>query len=531
MKRILLIHCFLISQLIASAQWQSTNGPISPVVRLLQTDEYLFAGCSSASTSNGVYRTSNDGDSWTSIISGSVSGSISGLAESNGNLFASQANQVFVSTNNGMNWALVTNGLPSGFVRCLSSFENTVYAGGTGISFTTNNGLNWSQLATTWNSATTAIYIDVNIFLAGTLDGKVYKSLDNGNSWTQISTGLIGNSVASIIVSGDTYLTGTSEGIFKTSNAGINWTETSSSATFISDLININGYFFASSSSNGVLVSINNGDTWLTLNDGLVSNQVNCLANNTEYIFAGVSSSAVHRRSISEIINQDTCYFSITDTSFVTISDTTFTNIFDTTFVEINDTIYTELIDTSYFSVFDTTTVVVFDTTFVTINDTSYIDITDTTFVSIFDTTYIELTDTTFISVFDTTYIDIVDTSYVIVNDTIYTELFDTTFISVTDTLIINTIITSQPDLIVNTIRVYPNPAGSVITIDFGAYDLINGYSLEIANNLGQTVFQENINQQQAILNTSELGNPGTYFLRIYNTNNSLIQSRIILIQ
>jgi hypothetical protein len=122
--------------------------------------------------------------------------------------------------------------------------------------------------------------------------------------------------------------------------------------------------------------------------------------------------------------------------------------------------------------------------------------------------------------------INIIDTCIVTINDTI------TTLISVTDTLVINTIITGiTPPNNSNTIKVFPNPANSHITIDFGNFESMNGYSLTITNSVGQTIYTTPINEQSSYIDLSTWGGNGMYFVQIIDTLNNTIENRKIVLQ
>ncbi len=122
--------------------------------------------------------------------------------------------------------------------------------------------------------------------------------------------------------------------------------------------------------------------------------------------------------------------------------------------------------------------------------------------------------------------INITDTCIVTINDTI------TTLISVTDTLIINTLITGlTPPNNLNTIKVFPNPANSHITIDFGNFESMNGYTLTITNSIGQTVYTTPINAQSSYVDLSTWGGNGIYFVQIIDTQNNTIENRKIVLQ
>jgi len=128
-----------------------------------------------------------------------------------------------------------------------------------------------------------------------------------------------------------------------------------------------------------------------------------------------------------------------------------------------------------------------------------------------------------------------IDTSavaYISIIDTCINNINDTTLITVTDTLIINTNITSinSPNNS-NTIKVFPNPANSHITIDYGNFLIMNGYQLKIENSIGQQVFQTNITQQIDYLSLSNLGGNGLYFVHIIDAQGNTIDIRKIVLQ
>jgi hypothetical protein len=143
--------------------------------------------------------------------------------------------------------------------------------------------------------------------------------------------------------------------------------------------------------------------------------------------------------------------------------------------------------------------------------------------------------DTVACSVYDTTFVTetIYDTLHVTVQDTIYTTVTDTVYnyITVTDTLLINTTLGLQPNQVMNTIKVYPNPANTEITIHYGNFGLMNGYLVKISNNVGQIVYSANIAQQSVTLNLADWTGDGLYHLEIYDTNNNLIENRKIVLQ
>ncbi len=104
--------------------------------------------------------------------------------------------------------------------------------------------------------------------------------------------------------------------------------------------------------------------------------------------------------------------------------------------------------------------------------------------------------------------------------------------VSVTDTLFINTNITGfNPITYENTIRIWPNPTNDHITIDAGNLNVMNGYSVQIINSLGQQMFQTTISQQQYYLDLSTWTGNGMYFVHILDPNGNIIDIKKIVLR
>ena len=122
--------------------------------------------------------------------------------------------------------------------------------------------------------------------------------------------------------------------------------------------------------------------------------------------------------------------------------------------------------------------------------------------------------------------INILDTC--ITNVTVY----DTLLTTVTDTLVINAQITGiNPPNNLNILKVFPNPASTHITIDYGNFNAMSGYTLTIVNSTGQTVFTTPINQQTSYIDLSTWAGTGIYFVQLIDPQNNTIENRKILIQ
>jgi len=133
----------------------------------------------------------------------------------------------------------------------------------------------------------------------------------------------------------------------------------------------------------------------------------------------------------------------------------------------------------------------------------------------------------------------VVDTIHVTVNDTVtVTKTVNDTVtvtvtekVTVTDTLLITfNVAHVTPENKVSTIKVFPNPTSDLINITYDQEIVNSGMKLIIVNSIGSGVFSSNIDTKNETINVSDLGQ-GLFFIEIYDTNNSKIDSKKLLIE
>ncbi len=157
-----------------------------------------------------VYRSTNQGGSWTLLNSGlptplsvfvlAVSASSPQTLYVGGYNFTNNTPQLYRSTNGGGSWSAVGSGLGANVsVQALAidpSNANTVYAGTNGGVYKSTDGTTFAQLAGMSSRNVQSLVLDPTnpaVVYAGTnpsTDGGIWKSTDNGATWTKQNTGL-----------------------------------------------------------------------------------------------------------------------------------------------------------------------------------------------------------------------------------------------------------------------------------------------------------------------------------------------------
>ena len=263
---ILLIH----SQT-SFSQWQS-HGPYGGSMNsLANINSYSFVG-----TNNGVFRTADDGYSWTAANSGLERLSVSSIAAFGNNLFAgTNYNGIFMSSDFGVTWLQSNSGLLDTNIISLFSSSNGLFAGtSTGVFYSTN-GQSWT-LANNGIPSTYPIYsfaVSDSIVFGGTYGLGLYSTIDSGANWTSVGGGFPSNTFVYALISDSTTLfAGTSNGVYRSTNGGSTWSPSNAgfpSGMWAKSFAITPGYIFAGTYSSGILASTDSGNTWTQVNNGI----------------------------------------------------------------------------------------------------------------------------------------------------------------------------------------------------------------------------------------------------------------------
>jgi hypothetical protein len=258
-----------------SAQWVQTSGPCGGNMNCLaRNGTRLFVGTAGA----GVFLSDDDGATWTASNPGSTDPNIWAIAVIGTNLFAGTDGGVSLSTDNGLTWN--NTSLTGTRVMALAVSGTNLFAGtGAGVSLSKDNGTTWTKVSAGLPAGkyVTALYASGMDLFAGISSGNgAWRSTDNGASWTKVDGFPATVNVFSFFASGSTLFAG-SDGIYQSTDGGAHWTWRNIGQGNVSQVYafaEIGANLFAGTYDRGVIVSQDNGVSWMEVNEGLPSLEV-----------------------------------------------------------------------------------------------------------------------------------------------------------------------------------------------------------------------------------------------------------------
>jgi choice-of-anchor A domain-containing protein/uncharacterized repeat protein (TIGR01451 family)/TQXA domain-containing protein len=166
--------------------------------------------------------------------------------------------------------------------------------GGTG-------GGNWTQVGSfaagevIWTIKTD----NAGQLLAGSLCGKIYRSVNNGQTWSVINSAMNVQNIWSIVTNNTSIFAATEQGVYVTVNNGSAWTNCGLAGKDVRALaLGQGGVIYAGAWGSGVYKSTDNGSSWMEVNSGLTNLNVDALsvgANGT--VYAGTFGGGVFKSS------------------------------------------------------------------------------------------------------------------------------------------------------------------------------------------------------------------------------------------
>ena len=317
---LLLLALLLLYSTQADAQWVQTNGPPGYITSLAVSGRNLFAAAYR------IYRSTDNGTSWTAADSGLTDPWVLAIAVSGTNLFAGTSHSgVFRSSDDGASWTPVNQGLPTyrhldtDYVRgvfCIAVNGTNILAGTvySGVYLSRDNGSSWTPAGLPNYFILDLAASGSDLFAATmTVDGPtgVYLSTDSGTTWSAVNSGLTNLYVEKLATSGKNLFAGTSAyygpvGLFVSTNNGRSWTFVDSTSGLpswgVTAIAVSDTNLFVANADTGVYLSSNSGSSWTAVNSGLTYSSILAFAVGDTNLFGGTDNDHVWKRPLAAML-------------------------------------------------------------------------------------------------------------------------------------------------------------------------------------------------------------------------------------
>jgi photosystem II stability/assembly factor-like uncharacterized protein len=208
-----------------------------------QDSSTIYAGV----RGGGVFKSSDGGASWNQVRAAPVAAGLVIDPVNPNTIYAAVANSVAKSVDRGATWNTANAGLPA--ANCCASLaldpqhSNTLYVGFYygGVFKSVDEGRSWTDTGLPrWDYAHTAAPVDSEnpspglavdpqqsgTIYAATPGSGIFKSTDGARNWTMVNSRLSATSVTSVAVdarNAGTIYAATGVGVFKTTDGGVSW--------------------------------------------------------------------------------------------------------------------------------------------------------------------------------------------------------------------------------------------------------------------------------------------------------------------
>ncbi|MDP4115750.1 MAG: T9SS type A sorting domain-containing protein [Bacteroidota bacterium] len=251
-------------------------------------------------TSNGLFRSTNLGETWTAL---NLHYEVTAVTLCDTGIIAGTNNNgIFLSTDNGASWVQATT--CSG-VNCFYSSGDNIYAGTkAGILLSSNHGLGWNYIGEEPGNVSSIIADGSEIYAANEDGFGIYKTTNNGTTWSQANDGLFLTQIRTLDALGNYLYAATyGNGIIASSNNGLNWIKVNNgipSRFTLSLGVKGNNLFTGTwaytDDPAGIFLSTDHGAEWVNISNGINQGaMISCFAFKENKIFAGTYETDGHR--------------------------------------------------------------------------------------------------------------------------------------------------------------------------------------------------------------------------------------------
>ncbi len=292
--------------------WAAVNARLTDqkVSALLAVNEdTVFAG----TAEGGIFRTMDGGDSWVAVNTGLTNTSVGELAVIGKTVYAGMSERLVHSVDGGDSWQPVQiSSVPDEYLfSTLSVSEGVLYGGAIrfaprdeggviGGVFRLDNESSALVQVIADNELTGIQCLEIvgTTFYIGTQRDGIYKSEKDADPRTT-DLGLEGHFITALSVNGENIYAGTDAGqIYLNAGTRKSWkllNSTDIAGRHISGLRWVGSTLYAASWGKGVIRSVNDGDSWTPINDGLEDRTVVTMAVIGTELYVGTYSKGVFR--------------------------------------------------------------------------------------------------------------------------------------------------------------------------------------------------------------------------------------------
>gem|GEM_PF-6435007 len=277
--------------------WYNSNigytGDADLVTKIITKGDYVFASINK----QGIFRESHNNDVWVPVNQGLATTYFSDLAVVGNSLFAKSNTALYRSDDDGGHWTLKNSAASGNLYNSMESIHGYVLiASDYGVYRSSDHGETWSNMGAPIPDHLIMKFIRVEDDLfAGVLDSnmcKVFKSTDDGDSWTH-ATGLdIEQGFLDAITSKDDSLFAafSSAGIYFSTNGGLNWEEYNNpfDSRSTSCLVTKDNHLFAGSFNGGINRAQYGNGLWSAANTGILKLSGLRMVNANNHVFSGL---------------------------------------------------------------------------------------------------------------------------------------------------------------------------------------------------------------------------------------------------
>lgn len=193
----------------AETGWTRVVGPAgSEPTAIAALGSRAFVG-----TSKGIYRTTDEGRSWSTMSTIGIDGPVTSLLVTDAMVFAGTTKGIVRSTDDGGTWSSSDAGLQGSLVVTMHDASSLLFAStGGGLHRSTDGGLSWTPVASVMmvGSVTDIADAEGAVFTGGS--GGVHRSTDDGLTWTNVTGAIEAREVIALAASGDDLYVGINGG-------------------------------------------------------------------------------------------------------------------------------------------------------------------------------------------------------------------------------------------------------------------------------------------------------------------------------